>query len=348
MRQRHALRTQRATERVLEAAGHLRVDYVEACDLSHWLAGSVDTPLAVVSFGAPVSPALSCPVITLDLPQLDGRSQLEVWTSDQPVTGHRTDGFSAATSGEMLAGALELEEERGEGLQVTAERAYRRLLRHVRDLGYPYLWRVWNFFPGINEDEQGLERYRRFCVGRYQALADGLQGFPGSLPAGTAVGTRSGPLQLYVLAGTHPAVHLGNPRQVHAYEYPEHYGPCSPSFARATFLQSDLHAQLFISGTASVVGHESRHIGVPETQTLETVDNLRALFAHADELSETTHSHPSSRGRYKVYVRQPEHLDAIRQALDIPLFASSQIVYLQGDLCRRELLVEIEGVLTTD
>lgn len=348
MRQRHALRTQRATERVLEAAGHLRVDYVEACDLSHWLAGSVEIPLAVVSFGAPVSPALSCPVITLDLPQLGGRSQLEVWTSDQPVTVHRTDGFSAATSGEMLAGTLELEEEPGEGLQMTAERAYRRLLRHVRDLGYPYLWRVWNFFPGINEDEQGMERYRRFCVGRYQALADGLQGFPGSLPAGTAVGTRSGPLQLYVLAGTHPAVHLGNPRQVHAYEYPEHYGPCSPSFARATLIQSDLHTQLFISGTASVVGHESRHIGAPEIQTLETVDNLRALFAHADELSETTHSHPSSRGRYKVYVRQPEHLDAIRQALDIPLFASSQIVYLQGDLCRRELLVEIEGVLTTD
>lgn len=348
MRQRHALHTQRATERVLEAAGHLRVDYVEAADLSHWLATTIDSPLAVVSFGAPVSPALSCPVITLDLPQLDGRSQLEVWTSDQPVTVHRTDGFSAATSGEMLAGTLELEEEPGEGLQMTAERAYRRLLRHVRDLGYPYLWRVWNFFPGINEDEQGMERYRRFCVGRYQALADGLQGFPGSLPAGTAVGTRSGPLQLYVLAGTHPAVHLGNPRQVHAYEYPEHYGPCSPSFARATLIQSDLHTQLFISGTASVVGHESRHIGVPETQTLETVDNLRALFAHADELSETTHSYPSSRGRYKVYVRQPEHLDAIRQALDIPLFASSQIVYLQGDLCRRELLVEIEGVLTTD
>lgn len=348
MTQRHALQTQRATERVLEAAGHLRVDYVEASDLSRWLTDSVDTPLAVVSFGAPVSPAVSCPAITLDLPQLDGRSQLEVWTSDQPVTVHRTGGFSAATSGEMLAVTLELEEEPDEGLQATTERAYRRLLRHVRDLGYPYLWRVWNFFPGINEDEQGLERYRRFCVGRYQALADSLQGFPGSLPAGTAVGTRSGPLQLYALAGAHPAVHLGNPRQVHAYEYPEHYGPCSPSFARATLLQSDLHAQLLISGTASVVGHESRHPGRPDTQTQETVDNLRALIAHADELSEATRGHQPTRGRYKVYVRQPGHLDAIRQALDIPLFAASRILYLQGDLCRRELLVEIEGVLTTD
>ncbi len=347
MRQRHTLRIHRSNQRVLEAAGHLRVDYVEASDLSHWLTTSADTPLAIVSFGAPVLPAVSCPVITLDLPQLDGRSLLEVWTSDHPVTVHRTNEFSAATSGEILAGTLQLEEP-GAGLQATTEQAYRRLLRHVQELGYPYLWRVWNFFPGINEDEHGLERYRQFCVGRYQALAGTLQDFPGSLPAGTAVGTRSGPLQLYVLAGTHPAIHLGNPRQVHAYEYPEHYGPRSPSFARATLLQSDLHTQLFISGTASVVGHESRHMGLPEPQTLETVDNLRALIAHADELSGATHSHQSSRGRYKVYVRQPDHLEAIQQALSIPLFASSQIVYLQGDLCRRELLVEIEGVVTTD
>ena len=38
----------------------------------------------------------------------------------------------------------------------------------------------------------------------------------------------------------------------------------------------------------------------------------------------------------------------IQHALNIPFFASSQVIYLQGDLCRRELLVEIEGVVTTD
>ena len=126
MRQRHTLRIHRSNQRVLEAAGHLRVDYVEASDLSHWLTTSADTPLAIVSFGAPVLPAVSCPVITLDLPQLAGRSVLEVWTSDQPVTVHHTNEFSAATSGEILAGTLQFEEEPGAGLQLTTERAYRR------------------------------------------------------------------------------------------------------------------------------------------------------------------------------------------------------------------------------
>lgn len=247
MRPRPTPHPLRSSQPVLEAASHLRVDYVESTDWAQWLAASDGTPLAIVSFGAPVSPSISCPVITLDLPQLDGRSHLEVWTSDQAVTTHRIDEFSAAVSGDMLAGTLQIAEEPGAGLQAAAERAYRRLLHHLRELGYPYLWRIWNFFPGINQDESGLERYRRFCVGRHQALAGILRDFPGSLPAGTAVGTRSGPLQLYVLAGTHPAIHLGNPRQVHAYEYPQHYGPCSPSFARATLLQSDGASQLFIS-----------------------------------------------------------------------------------------------------
>jgi chorismate lyase/3-hydroxybenzoate synthase len=333
---------------LLEAAPHLRVDYVESTNLSRWLATSATLPMAIVSFGSPVSPSITCPVIALDLPQLAGRSVLEVWTSDQPVTVHHTNKFSAATSGEILAGTLQLEEEPGAGLQGTTERAYRRLLHHVQELGYPYLWRVWNFFPGINENEAGLERYRQFCVGRYQALAGTLQGFPGSLPAGTAVGTQSGPLQLYVLAGTHPAIHLGNPRQVHAYEYPQHYGPCSPSFARATLLQSDMHAQLFISGTASVVGHASRHIDRPGEQTQETMSNLRALIGHAADVSGAVPNLQPSRGTFKVYVRQPEHLGIIQQVLSASAIAPSRILYLQGDLCRRELLVEIEGVVIAE
>lgn len=348
MGQRLTPRTLRADQPVLETTARLRTSYVAATDWARWLATSADTPLAVVSFGAPVSSTVSCPVMALDLPQLGGTSHLEVWASDQPVAVHRTNGFSAAMSGDILAATLHVAEEPGIGLRATTERAYRRLLHHLRELGYPYLWRIWNYFPDINEDEQGLERYRQFCIGRHQALADSLDRFPDSLPAGTAVGTRSGPLQLFVLAGTHPAVHLGNPRQIHAYEYPQRYGPCSPSFARATLLQSDLATQLCISGTASVVGHESRHIGKPGAQALETVENLRALIAHAGELTSPLSSLQSLHRYYKVYVRQPEHLAMIQHALTIPFFASSQVIYLQGDLCRRELLVEIEGVVTTD
>ena len=118
-------------------------------------------------------------------------------------------------------------------------------------------------------------------MGRHQALAHRLPDFPASLPAGTAVGTQRGALQIYFLAGAHPATHLGNPRQINAYDYPKIYGPHSPSFARATLCRSEGTTQLFISGTASVVGHQSQHEGRVDMQALETVTNLHALIERA-------------------------------------------------------------------
>lgn len=336
-----------ADQHTVEATVRPRLTYVETAKLTAWLATSGTYPLAIISFGQAIPRTISCPTIRLDLPQLEGLPLLEVWTSDQPVTTLQKNKYSLAMSGDVLAGAISLDENAGATLDVTTELAYRQLLHHTRELGFPYLWRVWNFFPGINEEEAGLERYRRFCVGRYQALEASLQNVPTALPAGTAVGTRSGPLQIYFLAGTHPAAHLGNPRQMNAYEYPKDYGPRSPSFARATLCSSESGPQLFIAGTASVVGHTSRHAGCPEEQTQEIVHNLRTLIEHVDSM-EPKGIRTCHRAIYKVYVRNPDQLLSIRRALHDPLLNSSPILLLQGDLCRRELLVEIEGLVTSD
>ena len=347
MRQRHVSPSPRTAQRILEPTGHVKLAYLEPVDVSRWLATTGMYPLAVVSFCSPLPDSFPCPVIHLDLPQLDGPRQCEVWSSDQPVRFYGSGSLSAAISGDMLFGTISLSEEPS-GLEHTTEIAYRDFLHQLRELGFPHLWRTWNYFSRINEEQNGLERYRRFCIGRYQALAEVLPDFPSSLPAGTAVGTRSGPLQIYFLAGAHPATHLGNPRQVDAYDYPKTYGPRSPSFARATLCRSDGATQLFISGTASVVGHQSQHRGQVDMQALETVANLRALLDRVECFQASIDSESKLQSIFKVYVRNPEHLEAVRRALHDPLLLSSRLLYLQGDLCRKELLVEIEGLVTTD
>jgi chorismate lyase/3-hydroxybenzoate synthase len=254
------------------------------------------------------------------------------------------DGVHYATNGEIVFGTIQVPESAGIPLERTAYQAYRRLLAHMNMLGYPHLLRMWNYFPRINKDADGMERYRRFCLGRYEAMAECLPDFPGTVPAGTAIGTLAGPLTVYFLASRMPGQHLENPRQVNAYDYPQCYGPRSPSFARATLRVLSSESLLFISGTASVVGHASCHINDPHRQTRQILLNLDAVIRAADRLAPISEAY-SGQAMFKVYLRQPEHVLTVADLLSQKLPPNSRVIYLQGDICRGDLLVEVEAIL---
>jgi chorismate lyase/3-hydroxybenzoate synthase len=155
----------------------------------------------------------------------------------------------------------------------------------------------------------------------------------------------SGPLTIHFLAARQPGTHVENPRQVSAYDYPRVYGPRSPSFARATLRPSISGSHLLIAGTASVVGHVSEHIGEPYKQTLEIVHNLNALITHTEQLHGITRGQWYGQALFKIYLRHPEHFTTINDLLKKQLPSHTQILYLQGEMCRSELLLEIEGIL---
>jgi chorismate lyase/3-hydroxybenzoate synthase len=326
----------------------LRIAYVETARLDTLLKSSPPTILGIVchdrSYGQP-NDFGAYPVVCLDIPQFNGPPLAEVWTSTLPITYYEADGIHCAMNDEVLFGVLQLEESPGTLLDTVTYTAYRRLLVQARALGYPHLLRAWNYFPHINLESDGLERYQRFCAGRHQALAEGLAGFPKTLPAGTAVGTMSGPLKIHFLAARQPGTHVENPRQVSAYEYPLIYGPRSPSFARASLRPSISGSHLLIAGTASVVGHVSVHIGDPHKQTLEIMHNLNALLTHTEQLHGITRGQWYGQALFKVYIRHPEHVAMIRDILQEQLPSHTQVLYLQGDMCRSELLLEVEGIL---
>ncbi|MEX2497428.1 MAG: pteridine-dependent deoxygenase like protein [Wenzhouxiangellaceae bacterium] len=224
-----------------------------------------------------------------------------------------------------------------------AEAIYRRLIRILGESEFGYPLRLWNYFPAINAGENDRERYRRFCVGRGKALeAAGLE--DARMCAATAIGSDQEVMQLVALVGIAPGISIENPRQVSAWNYPRRYGPRQPAFARATGI--DLHdgkAGLLISGTASVIGHATAHPGDALAQTDEAASNLEALLAHAPGvMGRPGLAGFSSDSLARVYVRHPEHWPSIEQRLR-RRWPSVQLCGLRGDICRDDLLVEIEA-----
>ncbi len=246
--------------------------------------------------------------------------------------------------GRHLAGWIDLEETGFHGLDEAAEAAYLGLLQFHATTPYRHVWRIWSFVTGINEGVGDDERYKQFCLGRARAFAAVHATLPGiGYPAATAVGKPTGgrSLQICWLAGRDPGVEIENPRQLAAYRYPRRYGPAAPSFSRAMLVPG----LLLVSGTASIVGHESVHPGDTIAQLHETLDNLDALLKRAGEVAARPVPRLGPESLLKVYLRHAADAAPVAQQLHARLGEQLPLVILAADICRDELLLEIEVVL---
>jgi enamine deaminase RidA (YjgF/YER057c/UK114 family) len=300
--------------------------------------------LGGIGYGLPLAAAdsVSARVLSAAGPMVDA------FCSTGPIVEGQCGSVRWRHNHRWLYGATELDETATghSDLTTLAREAYRDIFATLRVTGCGHLQRLWNYVPRINADGHGLERYREFNSGRQMAFLEAhFPAFEGA-PAACAIGTRSGPLSIRFLAGTQPPVPVENPRQVSAYYYPSAYGPRSPTFSRAALVHTaPREISLLISGTASIVGHASVHIGNVEAQTRETLANLQAVIAAAHQRCSARF--PIAELQCIVYVRHAEHAPSIRAVLEGSLGASSptarSAVYLEADICRAELLVEIEA-----
>ena len=279
----------------------------------------------------------------LQLPSVRAEEQVEVWSTAERVSRGRAGSIEWSATDDLLFASVELPNARAVQLESVVESGYAELLAFLTNSDTPHLLRVWNYVPQINRVEAGMERYRRFCRARARAFESSWgPGFETRLSASSAVGTSAGAVVVHAIAGSLEGRHWENPRQLSAYDYPDRYGPRSPSFARATSLPDELGGGLLISGTASIVGHESRHEGVLSLQLEETLSNIEALIARVRDAEGSGSSQGSLRAM-RAYVRRREDFDAVESRLRGVLGEGGHCLVLQADICRAELLVEIEG-----
>jgi enamine deaminase RidA (YjgF/YER057c/UK114 family) len=251
-----------------------------------------------------------------------------------------------ATAGSLLFAHLTLDETDFGGavqcaLEAAAHAAYGSLFDLLQRSGHAYPIRFWNYLPRINADEDGLERYRHFNVGRHAAFVESKRPPDAAPPAACALGCSGTAITVMVLAGQEPPVAIENPRQLSAYRYPQQYGPRPPTFSRAALYRHDGQALLTISGTASIVGHESVHIGDVAAQVDESLRNVQAVVDAAN-LAVGSPLFTLDALKMKAYVRRAADAGLVRRQLQQRLPATA-VPLVRADICRASLLFEIEA-----
>ena len=243
-----------------------------------------------------------------------------------------------------------------------SQEAFDRLGSTMRLVGVPFrdVVRIWLYQGGITEIEEETERYRELNRARTDFF-DGVdfsscplvkqQQGKGIFPASTGIGTREHGLVVTALSVQTERedveiLSLENPQQMSAFDYPKEYSAKSPKFSRAMAIRIGDHLTTWVSGTASIVNAETVHPGDVVKQTHQTLDNIENLIA-TENFSrlgwEGVGAKLEELAKIRVYVRRPEDYEKCRAVCEERLGLVPS-VYAIADVCRPDLLVEIEGV----
>jgi chorismate lyase/3-hydroxybenzoate synthase len=322
----------------------LRVSYQEQ-SVDQWLEHDDDV-LAVFEFGRTPLDSVDSRHVPVALPQLGQKKLVEVWQCDGPIKTGRWDLLRFAQGEQLTMGHIALDLRVHDDMRQVSRKAYDILQSFLQQSPHQWPLKIWNYVPDINRGSGDDELYRQFCLGRAEAVLIDPGDRP-PLPAATAIGAPAGEaaLQVYFLAASLPGLDVENPRQVSAWRYPRQYGPKSPLFSRGTILRLNGSQQFLISGTASVLGHQTHHENQVANQLSESLRNVSSLLDEGHRLMGDARASLDSDGILKVYVRNPDHLELIRRTLDNEAPAEIPRIYLQGDICRENLLTEIDGIV---
>lgn len=242
-----------------------------------------------------------------------------------------------------------------------ATAAFRHMGRQLglAGVGFEQVVRTWIYINQITEGPEGQQRYQELNRARTDFYRDlrfggGLRG-PGVpehiYPASTGIGTSGNGLDLACVAlDSRRAdvfiVPLENPRQTPACAYETRYSPQSPKFARAMAVVQGRFISTLVSGTASIVDAKTVHPGDIVRQTEQTLDNIERLIGPDNFARHGLDGAGATLGnvaKVRVYVKHLADYGACRAVVERRL-PGVPAMYLHADVCRPDLLVEIEAV----
>lgn len=218
--------------------------------------------------------------------------------------------------------------------------------------------RQWNYIEKITAyDATGHQHYQDFNDAR-SLFYHGVEWATG-YPAATGIGTQWGGIMIDLDAllckDRSVQVHgVDNPLQVAAHAYSQEVllgeadkallHKTTPKFERAKAVWKEDHGFIYVSGTAAIRGEQSLEgVGI-EKQTLATLENIEYLVSR-DNLNRSgiPATEDATLITFRVYVKYWEDMEAAKRTVT-ERYPDLPAIYTLTDVCRSELLIEIEGM----
>ena len=258
---------------------------------------------------------------------------------------------------ELWAGGLGISEPKIDTADA-ARHAFEKVVLILTKEGFEmdHIVRQWNYVGDILKIENGFQNYQVFNEIRNEYYHQ-YRHLPG-YPAATGIGMKlDGVLIDFCAVKPSDKVQIqavDNPKQVNPYAYNQQVlkgqifegkvKKQAPQFERAKLIANCLYSSLFISGTASIIGQETIGKGDIEQQTRTTIENIKILSdkAHIRALNRQSENLPVEYSVVRVYIKNLADFPVVKE-ICAQFYGDVPILYIEADICRDDLLVEIEA-----
>ena len=289
--------------------------------------------------------------LVMEVHSLPATAGEEVTVEEQMTSSVR---YLRVTSGhyrEIIAGGL-CADDLNLPVREQSEQAFRKAeeILKAEQMNFGDIVRQWNYLERITDITHGNQCYQDFNDVRtlFYASSEWESGYP----AATGIGTQYGGILIdfNAVSGEVDIVPLDNDWQRAAHVYSDevlisHRADTekgTPKFERGKSVSDRRQEVIYISGTAAIRGEESVTTGDVLLQTEITLENIQHLIG-LEEGRENLPEHSGRLGLLRVYLKNEEDAPAVKADLD-KLCPDLPIAYLYADVCREELLIEIEGI----
>jgi hypothetical protein len=210
--------------------------------------------------------------------------------------------------------------------------------------------RQWNYIGNITQEYQGRQIYQLFNDSRTRFYQQG--NWEKGYPSATGIGMDCSKTIISLLCYTGACYPIDNPLQQPAHRYSsqvllgkEADEKSTPKFERAKAIKAGIDYLCFISGTAAIRGEASMLDQHADSQVIQTLENISHLIS-ADNLKRSGLRETCSQlQNLRIYIKKKEHYPLIENQIK-QLYPHVPTLFVLADICRDELLVEIEGTAT--